>query len=281
MTVGVHLPYGLAASGRLVSIADANRGAADGLICPGCRAPLVARKGQVLRHHFAHASDTACEGAYETMLHLLGKQIIAEVRHVKLPDVSGRILSQTAFIADEEFVDLDEVGVEQAFGSFRPDLLVKAGGWTIAIEILVTHRCTPEKVAAYRAASLDSIEIDLGHLRGCEDPVTLADGILQSAPRRWIFSRRFEEARIAAEKAERARLAKYAAEMTRMSVQMQRARDAEIAREAERLKSAIDRVNAKIYEPGDPDPLRDGLYRGFHEHMARLRATSETAPDER
>lgn len=27
-----------------------------------------------------------------------------------------------------------------------------------------------------------------------------------------------------------------------------------------------------IYQPGDPDPLRDGLLRGFREHMARLRA---------
>jgi hypothetical protein len=31
----------------------------------------------------------------------------------------------------------------------------------------------------------------------------------------------------------------------------------------------------KIYVPEDPDPLRDGLYRGFHEHMARLREQQE------
>lgn len=36
-----------------------------------------------------------------------------------------------------------------------------------------------------------------------------------------------------------------------------------------------------IYTPDQPDELRDGLYRGFHEHMARLRAAKDAQADER
>lgn len=42
-----------------------------------------------------------------------------------------------------------------------------------------------------------------------------------------------------------------------------------------------DQAEPHIYVPEDPDALRDGLYRGFHEHMARLRAAVEDPADER
>jgi hypothetical protein len=33
--------------------------------------------------------------------------------------------------------------------------------------------------------------------------------------------------------------------------------------------AAVSETPAPIYQPGDPDPLRDGLLRGFHAHQRK------------
>lgn len=275
MTVGVHLPFGMTAAGRLVCVADAARGAADGLICPECRAPLVAKKGDVLRHHFAHAAETDCEAAYETMLHILGKQVIADEMQVKLPEVSGLILRTFTILADSEWAELEAVRIEAQVGKFRPDLLVfESGGRSIAIEILVTHKSTPEKLAAYRESKIDAIEIDLGHLRGCDDRDALIREILCDAPRHWLFNRDLAVAQEKALREERARIERAkAAETARLArIAAERARDEDFrrARELEdalaRKRAAEEREQLRFYDPSKPDALRDGLYRGFHAH---------------
>lgn len=56
------ISYGVDSSGRVRHVDDVPQGKACGLICAGCDAPLVARKGTVKRHHFAHlAPAAACE----------------------------------------------------------------------------------------------------------------------------------------------------------------------------------------------------------------------------
>jgi len=50
---------------------------------------LVARQGQILVAHFAHHVDRNCAAAYETMLHQLAKQIIADKMELLLPAVQA------------------------------------------------------------------------------------------------------------------------------------------------------------------------------------------------
>jgi len=54
------LSFGLDEKDRLVSIVEAPQGKSN-LRCPYCLAPLIAKKGSVNEHHFAHVDDTCVE----------------------------------------------------------------------------------------------------------------------------------------------------------------------------------------------------------------------------
>lgn len=56
----IFLEYGLNHHGELVHVDLARRGLTD-LKCPYCNAALIARKGQIVVHHFAHAGETCRE----------------------------------------------------------------------------------------------------------------------------------------------------------------------------------------------------------------------------
>jgi len=67
------LPYG-ERDGLLVHVDQVPRGKACNCVCPSCKAPLLARKGQKVSHHLAHARAHACNP--ETVLHVLGKRLL-------------------------------------------------------------------------------------------------------------------------------------------------------------------------------------------------------------
>ena len=79
------LTYGLDSNGRLVHVDDVLRGMACNCTCPGCGAPLIARKGEKKQHHFAHANGADCAGARMTALHMLAQQIIEEEKQIRTP----------------------------------------------------------------------------------------------------------------------------------------------------------------------------------------------------
>ena len=69
------LTYALNKLGDIVFVDDVAKGLDCECICPCCKAKLIAKNGGTKRiHHFAHASGIECEGAYESMLHLLAKE---------------------------------------------------------------------------------------------------------------------------------------------------------------------------------------------------------------
>ena len=73
------LTYALDSSNKLKHIDAVENGMACGCVCPCCKERLMAKNGGTKRmHHFAHASGVDCEGAYETMLHLLAKERIQD-----------------------------------------------------------------------------------------------------------------------------------------------------------------------------------------------------------
>ncbi len=88
--VEIKNPFGLL-NGKLITINDLDeeqRGAKCGCICPNCKAPLVARMGEVYQWHFAH-SGTPCENTklivnawYEIVA-----QIIIEHKCINCPEL--------------------------------------------------------------------------------------------------------------------------------------------------------------------------------------------------
>ncbi|OWY39307.1 hypothetical protein CEK28_08810 [Xenophilus sp. AP218F] len=90
------IPFGLKED-VLVEVNDVDQGLACGCVCPACRAPLVARKGQVNIHHFAHHSRAACAEAMGQALLLAIVEVLQQpVSKLGLPGPNPRILTLEA-----------------------------------------------------------------------------------------------------------------------------------------------------------------------------------------
>ena len=195
--------------GRCVGIEDVPSGLACNCVCAGCLRPLIARKGSIRAHHFAHRPGTDCETAGETTLHRAAKQLLAEKRRLWLPEFKGstarwltKSMSRTPMwapfqdwvngtIYDAYLAVADTVNVESTFGEMRPDVVVVMDdGRELLVEIRVTHAVDQEKRRRIRSTGRACVEIDLSSV---PRDVTLHDlasrvigGGEDAAPRRWI-----------------------------------------------------------------------------------------------
>ena len=155
------LTYAFDAKNQLVHIDSVQHGGACQCRCPHCQAPLDAKNGgQIREHHFAHSHGHYCEGAYETALHLLAKQIILEQGGIMLPESDDKNKPQG-------FIELKDVKVEKWDDTFkiRPDVEgVMNDGRRIIIECQVTHKVNDKKYNVIIDNNLLCIEIDLNWL---------------------------------------------------------------------------------------------------------------------
>lgn len=210
----MRLAFGQTAEGRIVSIRDVVSGRACGCVCPACAEPLIARKfreGPGRRaDHFAHARDRVCVHALETALHKLAKQILVDALGLTLP----------AIVADREGVRrqshgakhqaFESAAAEVAFPGVVADVVLRRGARDLIVEILVTHASDAEKVARIRGLETSAIEIDLSKLARRADLETVAEAVLVSAPRKWLFNPAQDavEAEVAQVLADRAEVAR-------------------------------------------------------------------------
>ena len=77
--------------GKIVCISDIGyneRGLRCGCICPLCKTHLIARMGEVYRHHFSHTGN-ACDKdkAYQLSIYMLIKELIDKRQEIMLPDL--------------------------------------------------------------------------------------------------------------------------------------------------------------------------------------------------
>ena len=145
------LVYGLRKSDdRIVSINDVSRGKECGCVCPKCGVDLLARKGDINEHHFAHSGDAVCRWAPETALHQLAKQIIAESKVILLP--GGNQLQDY------------KCEIEPTIDRFRPDALLRAEGKIVWVEVFVCAEVTIQKNRFLEEQIYEAMEIDLADL---------------------------------------------------------------------------------------------------------------------
>ena len=202
----VQLAYGQASDGRMAHIGAVPQGLACGCVCPACGTWLVARKGAVRVAHFAHHSDHACATAYETMLHRMAKQVIADRLQVGLPAVVSEVGDARRPLHKAMMLTLDAVTLEPWLGAIRPDIMARKGDKTLLVEIRVTSACTPEKLALLAYKQQAAIEIDLRRLPRHLDGEALAAAVIQEAPRTWLWNAKAAEANaLALDQAERER----------------------------------------------------------------------------
>lgn len=159
---------------KLVHIDSVENGLDCNCKCPHCGEPLVAYNNPSNKNarHFQHQSLRECTGAYETIIHLLAKEIIQEQGYLVVPDIDYT-LSEYAWTYDTNVtqssertirptkVYFDKIELEKSVGEFRPDLKCSIKEKTIYIEIAVTHFIDKEKKEKIFKDGNPVLEIDL------------------------------------------------------------------------------------------------------------------------
>lgn len=153
------LTYALDVNGNSIHIDRVFRGKACGCYCPCCRKPLSARQGEWRQHHFAHIGNQKCEGAYETMLHILAKEVLQEVGEIMLPQSARKDYPSGS-------VKIQNIQVEKWDEQYRirPDVEgVMENGERLLIEFLVSHKVEGNKRQIIINNHLKCIEINLNY----------------------------------------------------------------------------------------------------------------------
>lgn len=180
--MGAYLTYAFDATGKLVHIDDVPTGKLCGCRCPHCKAPLIAKNsGEVRVHHFSHEDDHECGGAYESTLHLLAKEVLAEIGLIRLPE-------DTADGFPTGLVKIHDIAVERfdTHLGIKPDVEgVMENGDRLLIEFLVTHKVDDKKRNIILENHLKCIELDI-KFQELKKP-ELKDFLVNSSlDRRWI-----------------------------------------------------------------------------------------------
>ena len=158
--MGAFLTYALDEGGALVHVDGVAKGAKCACHCPHCGAPLYAKNAGTQReHHFAHARGHECEGAYESSLHLLAKEILHETGKIMLPKSNGsHFPTGSVRIRNVEIEKWDD-----RYG-IRPDAEgIMDNGERLLIEFYVSHKVDGKKRQIIVDNHLKCIEIDINY----------------------------------------------------------------------------------------------------------------------
>lgn len=211
---GIHdLVYALR-DGKLVSIRQVQSGLQPDCRCPACGSSLVAKKGAIRQHHFAHVSGDSCESAAETALHLLAKQAITApgVRLFLPPhNIFARLRkgSQTQQISETvpgvggSTIQVVEGREEVRFDGFTADALISVQAESgpsreeLIVEIAVTNPCSKAKIRRIASVGIPAIEIDLREFPYDEGVSfeTIQKILLEPGWVKWLFHPKQVEAR--------------------------------------------------------------------------------------
>lgn len=145
-------------------------------------------------------ADTPQELRYETLLHVLAKQILEREKRIHLPELAISISQVTSdgiersasHSVPREMVVLQSVKLESPIERIRPDVMAEISGpifWEgpLLIEITVTNPIDDERLSRIRAVNLQTLEIDLRQFGGKLDLAGYTDLVLNRLDgKRWI-----------------------------------------------------------------------------------------------
>ncbi len=145
-------------NGNLISIDEVISGKDCGCVCPVCGAQLIARKGKIKVHHFAHYNSNECENYGESMLHLLAKKILEEKKYIIVPSFSIK----AGDYSEKKKIFFEKISVERSFKDIRPDIIAwKNSSSFCFIEITVTHGVDEDKLLKIKDYNISTLEINL------------------------------------------------------------------------------------------------------------------------
>lgn len=156
------LPYGFT-DGKLVSIDMVESGLACNCFCPNCNSRLLAKKGERNIHHFSHYKNADCGWNGESEIHKIAKDVILKSKEIVLPRL---YFDQKIGISIYEPIKIkvDNVRLEEQFGSIIPDLIIETKGRELLVEIKVSHGVDYDKYLKIKKLNLPTIEIDVNRI---------------------------------------------------------------------------------------------------------------------
>ena len=213
------IPFGLRIHDEnFVDVHDVPKGKACGCICPSCRTPLIARKGDRKTWHFAHASrgvyehtETKCEYSLYVSIRMMARQIIGNELTITLPrytetlqlrdDKTGRIFTSHLEVPVKEQIHLTDIQVEAALDEHQVDLIGQVSGFPFAIYLTHPGREVPQELSRPEKRECGIIAIDLtriaaqivaGKSQDISYQTILQQALCQNTDiKRWIYHPRY------------------------------------------------------------------------------------------
>lgn len=175
-------------NGRLITIENALRGLECNCSCVSCGEPVIARKGPIREHHFAHVSQKeSCHIQRESLLHLYAKEVICEDLGLQLPPLPGVCPNNED---TSSWWSFETVTPEVRQQGFQPDLVAELkDGSRLFIEVAVTSFIDEVKHERIKAAGTPTIELDLRDLLLGAIPSEAAKDYILHRPQHktWIY----------------------------------------------------------------------------------------------
>lgn len=147
------IPFGLETqTGQLIDVTDVPSGKGCGCICPSCKTPLVARKGEINEWHFAHlsrgtysATEDACDFSFYVSARMMARQLIDHDLQLLLPELAISVADIINFdlverkrtVTESRLISISNCHAEQRFYNAEVDIVGEVGG--IPFGIYFTH----------------------------------------------------------------------------------------------------------------------------------------------
>jgi hypothetical protein len=168
-TLNIKMGLAMDANGQFVDISDVQSGKQSDCYCISCKTPLIARKGEINRHHFAHANEsvTDCNWSPETELHEQTKRYFLGANTIIVPiGIESPIQEKLSFINPvSELAVLDS--------TYTADVVITVDSEPVYIEVKVTHETTREKARYYKTMRTNALEIDMAHFLDYSQSISL------------------------------------------------------------------------------------------------------------
>lgn len=186
----IKLPFGVRHQ-SLVHISEVPSGAACMCMCPGCAAPLVAKKGTEVDHHFAHANGADCERGIESALHRAAKEAIQRSKEfrVQATEVAFDSYKKPWELAESRIYPINGVRLEMKMGTIIPDIVLSIQSHQLLLEVKVTHAVDHHKLQRIQALGISAIEIDLTDVSSATTIAAVAEAVVHGIDnKRWLFN---------------------------------------------------------------------------------------------
>ncbi len=180
--------------GQMCHISEVEHGLACGCVCVECGQPLVARKGPIRQHHFAHTAETNCNPSPENLTHRYAKNLIgARLRAIE-PAFEVRAEAagveawarQLASVFEAQKAEVESLAF---MPDFKPDVLLQKGAFKLAVEVYFRHQVPAEKMGRITRRYAHAVEVDLSDLPANASPEEVSQALDSTSRWKWLNNR--------------------------------------------------------------------------------------------